>query len=143
MVAGLLRALVVLVVLVAIGAFVFGERWGVRRTGAAGDGVVGTAGGEGTRERAREAGAEVGERLGEGADRIRQGTRDAALTARITSKMALDELVSARRIDVDTHASVVTLRGNVSSDAERTRALALARDTDGVTQVVDELRLSR
>jgi len=33
----------------------------------------------------------------------------------------------------------VTLSGTVESNAERDRALALARDTDGVTKVIDDL----
>jgi len=38
---------------------------------------------------------------------------------------------------------VVTLRGSVSSTAERDRAVALARETAGVTQVVDHLTVVR
>ena len=57
---------------------------------------------------------------------------DSAVTAKIKSKMALDDHVNARAIDVDTSASVVTLRGNVASKYQRDRALRLARETVGV-----------
>jgi osmotically-inducible protein OsmY len=66
-----------------------------------------------------------------------------ALTAKIKSKMALDDHVKARSISVDTVGSVVTLAGVVDSSDERDRALRLAKDTDGVTGVVDKLEIKR
>jgi hypothetical protein len=43
-------------------------------------------------------------------------------------------------INVDTDRDgVVTLRGSVSSDADRARAVDIARRTDGVRKVVDSL----
>lgn len=57
----------------------------------------------------------------------------------IKAKMALDDAIEAARIDVDTAGGVVTLTGSVRSQAERERALRLARETDGVTSVVDRL----
>ena len=66
---------------------------------------------------------------------------DAALTAKIKSKMALDDTISARYIDVDTRDSVVTLSGTVESESQRQRALQLARETEGVVSVVDHLRM--
>ena len=65
----------------------------------------------------------------------------AALTAKIKSKMALDDHVNARAVDVDTSGSVVTLSGVVGSAAARERAVSLARDTVGVTRVVDRLQV--
>jgi hyperosmotically inducible protein len=66
-----------------------------------------------------------------------------ALTAKIKSKMALDDHVKARSISVDTVGSVVTLAGVVDSSDERDRALRLAKDTDGVTRVVDKLEIKK
>ena len=68
---------------------------------------------------------------------------EGALTAKIKSKMALDDHVSARAVDVDTSGSVVTLAGVVGSAAARERAVSLARDTEGVTRVVDRLQVRR
>lgn len=68
---------------------------------------------------------------------------DSALTAKIKSKMALDDGVEARAIDVDTSRSIVTLTGVVASASERDRALGLARETEGVTRVVDKLRIRK
>ena len=67
---------------------------------------------------------------------------DGALTAKIKSKMALDDHVKARAINVDTSGSVATLTGVVASADERKRALQLARDTEGITRVVDKLEVS-
>ena len=64
-----------------------------------------------------------------------------AVTVKIKSKMALDDYVKARAIDVDTSGTVVTLSGVVQSDDERQRALRLARETAGVKQVIDRLEV--
>jgi osmotically-inducible protein OsmY len=66
---------------------------------------------------------------------------DVSLTGKIMAKMALDDVVKARSIDVTTDGSTVTLRGRVHSAAERDRALRLVRETDGVEKVVDQLRI--
>ena len=66
---------------------------------------------------------------------------DAALSSKIKAKMVLDDYVKARSIAVTTKDGTVTLRGVVRSVEEHDRALTLARDTAGVTQVVDELRV--
>jgi hyperosmotically inducible protein len=55
--------------------------------------------------------------------------------------MALDDLVKARTIDVTTAGTTVTLAGSVESKAERERAVSLARETEGVTRVVDQLQM--
>jgi osmotically-inducible protein OsmY len=75
------------------------------------------------------------------ADALGDRMSASALTAKIKSKMALDDHVNARAINVDTSGSIVTLKGNVASKTQRDRALRLARDTAGVTQVVDKLQI--
>jgi osmotically-inducible protein OsmY len=57
--------------------------------------------------------------------------------------MALDDTVKALDIDVDTNGTTVTVSGVVGSEAQRQKALQLARETEGVTQVVDQLRVRR
>jgi osmotically-inducible protein OsmY len=64
---------------------------------------------------------------------------DASVTSRIQAKFYLDHAIKGRRIDVDTQAGVVTLRGDVASDNERAQALLLARTTEGVERVEDAL----
>jgi osmotically-inducible protein OsmY len=92
------------------------------------------------REAAKVASA-VADKAGDAAGKLGDTVRDGALTAKIKSKMALDDHVKARAIDVDTTDSVATLSGVVASADERKRALQLARDTEGITRVVDELEV--
>jgi len=66
---------------------------------------------------------------------------DAGITSAVKSKMAADDTVKASEINVDTHEHVVTLNGTVGSQAEKDRALMIARNTDGVNSVIDDLRV--
>jgi hyperosmotically inducible protein len=90
-------------------------------------------------EAARERGAELGERAAKAVATAGTSLDEGRLTAKIKAKMVLDDLVKARAIDVTTTGSTVTLNGTVHSRAEQERAVALAKETDGVTQVMDRL----
>ena len=94
----------------------------------------------------REAGklaSKAADTASDAAGKLGDTVTDGALTAKIKSKMALDDHVKARAIDVDTAGSVATLSGVVASADERKRALQLARDTEGITRVVDKLEVRR
>jgi hyperosmotically inducible protein len=67
---------------------------------------------------------------------------EARITSTIQSKYFLDDMVKGRRINVDTRQGVVTLRGEVGSEAERGQALLLARTTEGVQRVEDNLSVA-
>jgi hyperosmotically inducible periplasmic protein len=137
----LLRVVIVVVVLAAAIAFFLGYRLGDHGISRPTDGVVGTTGAAPTVDtaRAREAGAKVGEKVATGANEAERALESGTLTAKIKSKMALDDTVRALDIDVDTNGTVVTLTGTVRSAAERSRAVQLARETAGVTSVNDRL----
>jgi osmotically-inducible protein OsmY len=94
-------------------------------------------------QKARQRGAELGEKAAVAAEKVRDSARDAAITAKIKAKMTLDDLVKARSIDVSTDGSTVVVSGTVGSVAEHDRAIALARETDGVAQVIDRLAIKR
>ena len=131
-----MRVLLVLIVLVGLGFFLMGYRPGsFGGSNGAGSGVVIDP------EKARERGAEIGEKGAVAAARIRDSVSEASITGKIKAKMALDDTVQARTIGVNTEGSVVTVSGTVRSDAERTRVVALARETEGVTNVVDRLQI--
>lgn len=138
----LFRLVLVVVVLVGLGMFFLGYRWADLDIG---DRAVGTAGEAPAVDttRARQAGAEIGEKVAVGAGEAQRAMANASLTTKIKAKMALDDRIDAVAIDIDTDGTVVTLSGTVRSDAERERALQLARETDGVTRVVDRLRVGR
>jgi hyperosmotically inducible periplasmic protein len=144
MIGSLLRTLLIVLLVVGALAFFLGYRFanGTDSRPAAESGAVGTLGHEGNDvDRARARGAAIGEQVAVAGDRASDALSDGALTARIKSKMALDDLVRARNIDVDTTDGNVTLSGRVHSEDERRRALALARETAGVKSVVDRLQL--
>jgi hypothetical protein len=69
------------------------------------------------------------------------GQTDAGITMAVKSKLAVDDTVKAYQVDVDTQNKVVTLRGEVDSEAAETMALQIARDTEGVRDVIDEIRV--
>jgi len=66
---------------------------------------------------------------------------DAWITTQIYAKFFAAPDIKARNIDVETVSGVVTLRGTIQSGAERSQAVAKAKGTDGVKQVVDKLTL--
>ncbi len=68
---------------------------------------------------------------------------DDALSARVQSQLSLDAQLEAAAIEVTAKNGVVLLQGSVTSPAARQRALTLARGTDGVTQVVDRIRVGK
>jgi hyperosmotically inducible protein len=82
-------------------------------------------------------------KAGVAADKLGDAMSESALTAKIKSKMALDDYVKASAINVDTSGSTVTLTGVIASSDERERAVRLARDTEGVTQVIDKLEMKK
>ena len=67
---------------------------------------------------------------------------DAGITTAVKSKMAADDTVKAYKVDVDTQNKVVTLSGDVDTEAQRAHAVMIARNTDGVTDVIDQLRVN-
>src|SRR5215475_12979302 len=133
-----LKIVLVVIVLVGIGAFLLG-RWSTNAK-VQPDSPTGTSGPIDT-SKARDVGAKVGEATAKAANQAKDAIEPAAVTAKIKAKMALDDLVKARNIDVDTNGTVVRLTGVVGSEAERKRAVELAKETEGVTSVIDHLRV--
>jgi hypothetical protein len=133
----LLRLVLVVVILAAAAAFFMGYKLGdngVSTPVSAKMPQIDTA-------KARATGAAIGEKVATGAAHAEEVLTEGSLTAKIKAKMALDDTVKALTIDVDTNGSIVTLSGSVHSEAERAKALQLARETAGVTQVNDRLVL--
>jgi osmotically-inducible protein OsmY len=132
-----------IVAVVALGAFVLLGYWSGPSWRPAGRSTtpVGTSGAVIDTEKAREKGAELAEKAVVATEKMKETAHEAALTTKIKAKMALDDSVKASAIDVTTDGSTVTLSGTVRSVAEHDRALALARETAGVTAVIDRLKV--
>lgn len=108
--------------------------------------TTGREAGEEIREEAREAqdaAREAVRRAGDAAERGQAVVSDAAVTTAIKSKLLADTTVAGLKIDVDTQGGVVSLNGTANTRAEADRAVTLARNTDGVSRVVDNIRVGR
>ena len=88
--------------------------------------------GRDTKDAAKEAGRDVG-----------NAVSDAAITTAVKSKLLADTTVGGLKIDVDTSNGVVTLNGDVKSAAEKAEAMRIARGTDGVKSVRDNLTIKK
>jgi hyperosmotically inducible protein len=66
---------------------------------------------------------------------------DAVITGKVKTTMAVDTTVRASHIEVATKDGVVTLTGNIDSQAEKDQAMEIARSTSGVKSVVDMLEV--
>jgi hyperosmotically inducible periplasmic protein len=130
---------VLVLALVAVGTYLLGywsldqltlNSWRVTATPKSEPGTTGTG---------RDRIARLDAQAGKAASKVGDFLSDAELTAKIKSKMALDDSVRARTIDVSTADGVVTIAGTVGSVAEHDQAVRLARDTKGVKRVVDHL----
>jgi hyperosmotically inducible protein len=139
----LIRLVLVLLVLAVAGVFAYnhwtGNGWTLTPPTTSATGVDA----EKAREKGLEAGRQAAETTKAAAERTGAALSEAALTAKIKSKMALDDHVKARTINVDTTGTIVTLSGTVHSEEEHERAVRLARETDGITQVVDKLEVAK
>jgi osmotically-inducible protein OsmY len=68
---------------------------------------------------------------------------DEALTAHVRSQLSSDTQLKGAPLDVSAKSGVVLLQGTVTTNAAKQRALTLARGTEGVTQVVDRIRIRK
>lgn len=66
---------------------------------------------------------------------------DSAITAKVKAKITADPELNPFNIDVDTRDGRVTLTGRVRSAAARAEAEKLARNTQGVKSVANELEV--
>jgi hyperosmotically inducible protein len=66
---------------------------------------------------------------------------DAGITTNVKTKLAADDTVKAYKVDVDTRNGVVTLSGDVESAAAKEEAIRIAKQTDGVRDVIDQIHV--
>ena len=68
--------------------------------------------------------------------------KDSWITLKVHSQFVPEDALSNSDIDVDTEKGVVMLNGTVATEAGRARAIAIAKATDGVKNVMDHLRVA-
>jgi hyperosmotically inducible protein len=73
------------------------------------------------------------------ASNIGPALSDAAITAKVKSKLLANTEVSGLKVNVDTKDKVVTLKGEVENDAKRDLVYYITRNTDGVQGVNNKL----
>jgi hyperosmotically inducible periplasmic protein len=74
-------------------------------------------------------------------ERTQQAVDDVALTAKVKTGLAGDSETSAMKVGVNTDRGVVTLSGVVPTEREKMKAEQIARRTEGVTQVVNNITI--
>jgi hyperosmotically inducible protein len=97
--------------------------------------------GRATVDKTKELGHDAADATKDAAKKTGAAVTDAALTTAVKTKFLADSQVKGLSIDVDTSNGVVTLNGHVSSQAEASRAVTIARNTDGVKRVVNNLKV--
>ncbi len=73
--------------------------------------------------------------------RTEQAVDDSAITAAVKAKLAAEQAATLTGVNVDTHQGTVSLSGTVESEATKQRAAALAREVEGVREVVNNLQV--
>ena len=75
-------------------------------------------------------------------DKIKENVKDSVITTKIKAEYAKDKDVSFRRIRVDTDdKGVVTLSGTARSKAEKDKAGSIAKGTEGVSLVKNNIKV--
>lgn len=141
MIRALIRLILVVVVVAVAAAFFMGYRWGDVFDSRPTEPVIGTTGAGDAADRARQAGARIADTVEQGAERASAALDEGRVTAKIKSKIALDDTLDGTSISVSTAADVVTLEGTVATQAQHQRVLQLASETEGVKRVVDHVKV--
>jgi len=87
----------------------------------------------------KEAAQKAGEKTKEAISTTGEAITDGWITTKVKTKFYDETMLKDSDINVDTNNHVVTLKGTVASSAAKARAAAIARGTEGVTRVIDQL----
>jgi hyperosmotically inducible periplasmic protein len=99
-------------------------------------GAVKTAG-----SKTGEAAKTVGEKTKEGASATGEAVTDAWINTKVHANMMNEPLLHRSDINVDVNDHVVTLKGTVETAAGKARAEQIAKSTDGVKAVINNLAI--
>ena len=67
---------------------------------------------------------------------------DAKITSKVKAKLTKEHAKNLVKLDVDTKDGVVHLKGTVPNEQVKTEAERLAKDTEGVVSVTNDLKVS-
>jgi hyperosmotically inducible periplasmic protein len=94
---------------------------------------------EKTVDKTKEIAGAVGSKTKEVVSTTGEAITDGWITTKVSAKFVDETLLKNSNIDVGTKDHVVTLKGTVRSSAAKARAAEIARSTEGVTKVVNQL----
>ena len=94
---------------------------------------------EETAEKTKEVAGELADKSREIISATGERITDGWITTKVNAKFADEQILNGSNITVETNDYVVTLKGTVESDSAKRRAVEIARGTEGVVRVVDQL----
>ena len=100
---------------------------------------------EGTQDaygKAKSAGQKAADATKKGVSKTGEAITDAWITTKIKAGFVNEDALKDSSINVDVKDHVVTLSGTVPTAAGRTRALAIAKETEGVQNVIDKMSIA-
>ena len=74
---------------------------------------------------------------------VMETLKDSKIATVVKTRLLFESEVSGTNIDVEVDKGVVVLKGKVKTDAERDLALAIAKNTNDVKKVVDNLTIGK
>lgn len=72
--------------------------------------------------------------------KMMQGLKDSKIETVVKARLLFESQVSGLDIEVEVENGEVTLSGKIASDSERDLAVAIAENTEDVTNVIDKLK---
>ena len=84
----------------------------------------------------------VGTKTKDGVSKSGEVMTDGWITTRVNSRFVNEDLLKGSNINVDTDKHVVTLKGTVTTAAGRNKAGVVAKGTEGVQRVVNQLTIA-
>lgn len=96
-------------------------------------------GAESAADKAKDVAGDIATRTSEIVATTGEAITDAWITTKVNAQFVDETLLENSSINVDTADHVVTLKGTVASMSARDRASTIARQTEGVTRVVNQL----
>ena len=83
----------------------------------------------------------VADKTEDGLSKTGEVMTDGWITTRVNQRFVTEELLKGSDINVDTNKHVVTLKGTVTGAAGRAKAATIARRTEGVRRVINQLTI--
>src|SRR2546423_1324605 len=84
----------------------------------------------------------VGTKTKDGVSKTGEVMTDGWITTRVNSRFVNEALLKGSDINVDTDKHVVTLKGTVTTAAGRNKAGVVAKGTEGVQRVINQLTIA-